>query len=156
MTSTERIVRRYRVAAMAPEKMDALLQKIRKGATASLTWANLGEVFQVLIPGWFLEKSTGFIQLHGDDGKADFYSSLPAVAKAGKLYVTELGPLVPARHGGDDTEFSYKAFLGTNAWKVVTPAGKQFLAMPSKFDVGDGSLSPKSYKVINHGKIVLY
>lgn len=186
MTTTDRIVDRFRCkriatrfAAMDDTKMEALLQKIRKGATASLNWSQLGEVFQVLTPGWKLEKTTGFIKLHGrldNDGPAmrwvpnddvglkkhrkykdAFVSSLPGTAKPGKLYVTELSELKPARHGGDnELEFTFKGYWGNDAWRIVTPAGQEMLVMPDKHDIGDGSVNPKSYKTVKHGKINLY
>lgn len=175
MTTIERVVRRYRVAAMDEAKMDALLQKIRKGATASLNWSQLGEVFQVLVPGWKLEKTVGFVKVHGIDGdepnhfwetdrdrvekryeelKKDLVPSLPATAKVGRLYVTELSGITPSHNAG--FMFKFKAYLGNEAWRIVTPDGKEKLVLPSKFDVGDGSGQPKKYEPRKAAKISIY
>lgn len=178
MTTTKRVVQRFRVAqryklaAMDDAKMEALLQKIRKGATSSLTWSQLGEVFQTLGNGWRLEKTTDFIPLFDErpanywvsdnesgikkhqEYKDAFVSSLPTTAKPGKLYVTELSELKASHR--DALEFQFKGYWGNDAWRIVTPNGQERIERPSKFDVGDGSLSPKSYRTIKHGKIRLY
>lgn len=151
--------------------MEALLQKIRKGATASLNWSQLGEVFQALGGGWRLEKTIDFIPLHEgkpahywalghedalkkhQEYKGAFVSSLPGTAKAGKLYITELSEIEESR---GHWSFEFKGYWGNDAWRIVTSDGKERIEKPGKHDIGDGSISPKTYKTIKHGKIKLY
>ena len=57
-----RVVQRF-AAALTEDKLKELMLKIRKGATASLTWKQLAEVLAALDPGWKLEKMVGLVRL---------------------------------------------------------------------------------------------
>jgi hypothetical protein len=146
---------------MTEEKLKELLLKIRKGATASLaSWSQLGQVLAVLDPGWKLEPNIGLVKLHGHtDPEApqwfssedetevkqrhDYYSqfavtSLPTNPKNGQLYVLALTKIQERKQAySDKTEwtFDFKPWIGHEGWKVETPAGEVFNALPGQYDV---------------------
>jgi len=164
-----------RFAALDDAKMEALLLKILKGATASLTWKQLAEVFAVL-SGWKLEKVTGLVKLYGhkenpdadehfedDDQKVvesrhktlmpDAVTSLPSSPKINKLYVmslTEVTPL-PAR---SLYQFRFKPWMGSEGWRVITPSGEKLDFFYEKHDFGDFYHGYKTN--LNLSKIPIY
>lgn len=149
---------------MSEEKLKELLLKIRKGATASLNWSQLGQVLAVLDPGWRLEKTVGLVKLYGykdhedssewfagDKSEAEALhkvysdsavSSLPSKPNHGQLYVLDLSPVQETtRHPNQkDWEFTLKPWMGHNGWKVTTPQGEVFNALPDKYSLS-GNIS---------------
>jgi hypothetical protein len=148
---------------MDPAKLEALLLKIRKGATASLTAKNLSEAFAVLDPGWKLEKTTGLVKLYGrseenhpeaffDDDRdkveqkqkdlsKDAVTSLPSSPKANKLYVldlTEVKQANPTSRNFNDSRFyfEFKPWMGSEGWKVTTSTGRTQDFFPSRHVFG--------------------
>lgn len=166
-----------RFAAMDSAKMEVLLQKIRKGATMSMTWAQLGEVLSVLEPGWKLEKTVGLIKMFGREGhpedpdsfadeneeeckkrrkelEKDLIASPPTNPKAGKLYVTYLSEVAPARSMRSYFEFEFRLWMGNDAWRIVTPDGKEKIIIPTRFSgVGDYY---HGYRPQKSGKLPVY
>ncbi len=168
-----------RFAAMDSAKMDALLQKIRKGATSTITWAQLGEVFAVLEPGWKLEKTVGLVKMFGNTSDnrpdtPDYYweeseanvqkrrkelekdqiASPPTNPKHGKLYVTYLGDVVPSASRGGGFDFHFRLWMGNEAWQIKTPDGKEKLFIPTRFSgVGDFR---HGYRPVKYGKLPAY
>jgi hypothetical protein len=141
---------------MSEEKLKELLLKIRKGATASLNWGQLGQVLAALDPGWKLEKTVGLVKLYGYKDKQDdpewvadtkseaeslhkvysdsAVSSLPSKPKHGQLYVMDLSPVQESEHR-KEWEFTFKPWMGHNGWKVTTPQGEVFNALPGRYDL---------------------
>lgn len=154
----ERVLRRYLEAAMSEEKLNELLLKIRKGATSSLNWTQLGAVLAALDPGWKLEKMVGLAKLYGYGDKMDepeFFwgrsqgeaearwrtlepqvvTSLPSSPKVGQLYVMDLEPVTEGRPG--DWSFKFKVWMGAEGWRITTPDGKTRDELPGRYDLGD-------------------
>lgn len=159
-----KVAARYqRQAALSEEKLKEILLKIRKGATSNLTWSQLSQVFDVLDPGWKLEKIVGLVKLYGVDGHEESpaflfgtreemeprhndYSkfavqTLPTNPKAGQLYILEMSSLEPyqgtGKQGGD-VKFTFKPWIGHEGWKVTSPQGEVFNGLPGKYSL-DGS-----------------
>jgi len=153
-----RVAARHQAAQMSEEKLKELLLKIRKGATASLNWSQLGQVLAVLDPGWKLEKFTGLVKLYSEKDEAPEWvsskdkseveeryrnygqwavSSLPSKPKHDQLYILELSPMQEVkRHGGQtEWEFTFKPWMGHSGWKVVTPQGEVFNGLPGRFSL---------------------
>lgn len=176
MISAKRIVKRF--AAMDAAKLEALLLKIRKGATSSMTWSQMGEVLQALDPPWKLEKIVGLVKLYGYQGneereehfedksreevdkqrkvlEKDLVSSLPANPKAGKIYVTELSEVQEGKgYTGEPTyKILFRLWMGCEGWRIVTPAGKSIEVLPKKGDLGSLFYG---YKTKSRSKIFLF
>lgn len=173
-----RVAARYQRAAMDEKKLEEILLKIRKGATASLTWKQLSEVLAVLDPGWGFKKIVGLVKLHGRSGNEDapelmvsenkdeieqkhrMYSphavtSLPSTPKAGILYALDLTP-VQERQQGSGTEwyFEFKPWLGHEGWEVKTPAGEVFNGLPSRFSISGSAWH--GWRPVKATKLPLY
>jgi hypothetical protein len=142
--------------------MEALLLKIRKseGKISTLTWANLGDVFAVLDPGWKLEKSVGIVKMYGrhdggdkpvaffDDSedavkrrhqelKKDAVTSLPSSPKPNQLYVLDLTEVVPSPHITGAYEFRCRPWMGAEGWKITTSNGKTIEVLPDAYQLGE-------------------
>jgi len=143
---------------MDPAKLEAIMLKIRKGATSNVTPSQIAAVFTVLDPGWKLDKVVGLVKLYGNSGNEEraeyFYdksneeverrrkpleskavTSLPLSPKAGELYVLDLTPIVSGPR--DDFEFHFKPWMGSEGWKVTTSSGKTHEFYPWRHAFGD-------------------
>lgn len=161
--SSERIVDRFlqRQAAMTEDKLREILLKIRKGATSSLNWKQLGDVLGSLDAGWKLEKIVGLVKLYGyqgheespenfwdDDQKvtedrhkslqSSAVSALPTAPKHDEMYVMDLAPVTSREMFGKTVwEFSFKMWRGNEGWRVTTPDNKVRDELPGRYDLGD-------------------
>lgn len=167
-----RLARRFS-AALDPAKLEALLLKIRKseGKITTLTWANLGDVFSALDPGWKLEKHVGIVKLYGrhNDSPEDFFdesqaeaerrhkileksavTSLPSSPKPNELYVLDL---TPVSQKGQDFEFKFKPWMGAEGWKITASNGKVIEVLPAQYDFGEYY---HGYKEVKRTKIPTY
>lgn len=158
-------------AAMDPEKLKKLLQSLRKsqGYLSGLTWAQMGEVFTALDPGWKLEKIVGIVQAWSNTDEASFWAttrettekrhaelakkavtSLPSNPKANELYVLDLAPIV---EGPRDFTFTCKPWLGVEGWKITSHTGKIIEVFPDSFRFGD---LREGYRPTTRNKIPIY
>ncbi len=167
-----RLARRFS-AATDPAKMEVLLLKIRKseGKITTLTWANVGDVFSVLGPGWKLEKSVGIVKLYGQhkDNPETFFdenqaeterrhklleksavTSLPSSPKANELYVLDLTPVYTK---DKDFEFKFKPWMGAEGWRITASNGKVIEVLPAAYDFGEYY---HGYKDVKRTKIATY
>jgi hypothetical protein len=174
--SSERIVDRFlqRQAAMTEDKLREILLKIRKGATSSLNWKQLGDVLGSLDAGWKLEKIVGLVKLYGYQGHEEstenFWddnqkvaedrhkslqpsavSALPTAPKHGELYVMDLAPVTSREMFGKTVwEFSFKVWRGNEGWRVTTPDNKVRDEFPGRYDLGDFQ---HGYRSLSRSKI---
>jgi hypothetical protein len=181
---TLRVAARHQAAAqMTEEKLKELLLKIRKGATSSLNWSQLGQVLAVLDPGWELNKIVGLVKLyrdHSDDSKGLHVSSpaerrkeveathekfskaavqsLPSSPQHGQLYVLDLSNIEEESvFNGPWVGFTCKPWMGHEGWEVVTPTHEVFTALPTYSDLHGGrAMSDYSYDSKSRNKIVMY
>ena len=158
---SQQVVDRFtsKLSAISEDKLKEVLLKIRKGATSSLTWSQLGEVLANLDPGWKLEKTVGLVKMYGYRGgedrpalyvslsdndesdvmkrhaemARDAVTSLPTSPKHGKLYVLELEAITKDRFGRD--YFQCKPFMGHETWTITTPANRSFEVLPFKHNL---------------------
>lgn len=171
------VARRFS-AAMDPAKMEALLLKVRKseGKITTLTWAQLGDIFAVLDPGWKLEKSVGIVKLYGihdgsekpavyvEDTEAqvtrrfneiqkDAVTSLPSSPRAGQLYAKDLTPVVPSTYITGAFEFSCRPWMGAESWTITASNGKTFESIGHGYDYGE---LQHGYKKVPRTKLPTY
>lgn len=172
-----KLARRFS-AAMDPAKMEALLLKVRKseGKITTLTWAQLGDIFSVLDPGWKLEKSVGLVKLYGihdgsekpatyvedteaqvkkrfDEIKKDAVTSLPSSPKANQLYAKDLTPVVASTYISGAYEFSCRPWMGAEGWTITASNGKTIEALGHGYDYGE---LQHGYKKLPRTKIQTY
>jgi len=147
------VVHRYLSAAkvMSPEKLTALLLKIRKGATASIKLAHWAEVLTQL-GGWKVDPTVGLMQLHdesdsielaADQDQAERIRSrflqdsvhvLPTHPEEDRIYYMDVGE--PSSGWGFNKNmwgFRYKSWRGVKGVKFVSPEGKEFDLLPSRY-----------------------
>lgn len=150
---TLRVAARY--AAMSEEKLEILLQKLRKGATSSLTWGSLTAVLESLDSRWKVEKTVGIVKLYRDADHPERFdgtfeeverrikesqqyavTSLPSKPKHGQLYFMDMsGPIEhPTRKG--TFYFTVRPWMGHQSWTITAPTGKSFEAIPGQYDFG--------------------
>jgi len=154
-----RVMQRWAAKPMPDEKMKELLLKIRKGATSSVNWSQLGQVLALLDPGWKMEKFVGLVKLYGFkensdapefitsdnrqeiDSKYDHYksfavTSLPSKPKHGQVYVLDLTEIVerksPYNKSQSEWHFEFKPWMGHDAVKTTAPNGQSFDELPSR------------------------
>lgn len=144
--------------------MRELLLKLRKGADASLTLPKLTEVLRHL-GGWTVEPTVGFVQIHHDPkpGEDDAHHlravhgsgdkavveaqraavvgrqvrELPSLPVVGRSYVTDVSPLRFFPDGYPDGlwSFTYREWVGADGVLFVSPEGKRFVLLPSRYDL---------------------
>lgn len=151
-----RVAVRY-AAKMDPAKVQEAMIKVRKNAIGSINPSQIAAIFEVL-GGWKMEKAVGLVKLYGrgsdenhpetfwsdeeaeaksrhDSVKGDAVTSLPSKPKAGKLYVLDLTDVGPGHR--NDFRFSMKPWMGSEGWKITTPAGREQEFYPSLYYFGD-------------------
>lgn len=130
---------------MSPEKLQELLLKLRKGATAGFNWPAWSAVLSHL--GGSVEPIVGLVHVHGsvvddkdairatrDEVSKYLVSALPSTPRAGQVYVTKLSAPTKTYHTG--YSFDYEAAVGAEGWLVTVPDGRTFTALPSEYEVG--------------------
>jgi hypothetical protein len=132
----------------AHDKLDALLLKVRKGATAAMTMTNVVSLVDRL--GWKIEPVAGWVQMHSDEKNLRyvFNTDAEAHAKALKEAVKELPERVTigktvisdvtvlrVGSNGKELYFKHKEWRGAEGYKVTSADGQSANAFPNKHDV---------------------
>lgn len=138
---------------IAPEKLQEIMLKIRKGATSSLTWAQIGAVLEAL--GGSLKPIIGAVSTRSEksqypervDGETleevlarakhlDKYrvNSIPSNPKAGMLYVTDISP--PATYPSGYHHVDYVAYVGVSGFHLTLGTDETDI-LPDAYDVQD-------------------
>lgn len=145
-----------------PEKLTEAFEKIRKGATASLSFPKKIGVLAAL--GWKVEPTSGWVPFHfraSDDGNRwvlksasvhkleelpklqeehekklrEAVSYLPDRVTVGKKVVMDVTPIKEA-YGGGHPYFEFKEWTGCDGIKLTTPRGKKIELLPERNGVG--------------------
>ena len=159
-------------AAMDAAKLEQWMLKIRKSqGHPTIGWKPLIEVLQALNPRWKLEPIVGLIKMYGTNERPDTaesvfgrteeevleahkkhqkdaVNSLPSSPKAGQLYILDLTDIQENRHG---KYFQLKPWLGHEGWKLTSPEGRTFEALPSQFSVSGNLLH--GYRPLKRSKL---
>lgn len=140
---------------MAPEKLNALMLKVRKGATASLTFSNLVNIFDAI--GWRIEPMMGWVPLHymydgrlwlvqkyargsietikhdHERSKRAEAAMLPPKAKPGEHVIMEVSEI---KEGANGFLFHQKEWVGAEGFTIRTADGKIVEYLPDHHSLG--------------------
>jgi hypothetical protein len=151
------------MAAITPEKLNALMLKARKGATASFTLAQIAALLEAI--GGSLKPVVGLVA-HQDAGKWNtlyprlqgiesqwktllqkyVVPSLPPKPKAGALYVMDLQEGVTDRFGPSTDEIQFHSWVAAGGVEIQTPDGKSTTLFPDKYEI------PEIRRILEHGE----
>jgi len=145
---TLKVAARFAARPMKPERMTALLLKLRKGAGTSLQMKELDPVFaflggwkidEVVIvrpeyayqkdePRYFSESTPVKTKELWEKVKHNEVKHLPDSnhVKLHQLYYTEVTDLAPHWRDADQLEFHAKVWQGQNAFRIIAPNHKTF------------------------------
>lgn len=140
---------------MAPEKLNAVMLKVRKGATASLTFSNLVNIFDAI--GWRIQPMTGWVPLHymydgrlwlvqkyargsietikhdHERSKRAEAAMLPPKAKPGEHVIMEVSEI---KEGANGFLFHQKEWVGAEGFTIRTADGKIVEYLPDHHSLG--------------------
>ena len=150
------------MAAITSEKLNALMLKARKGATASFTLAQIAAILEAI--GGSLKPVVELVA-HQDAGKwstlyprlqelkkwrTNLYkylvTSLPSKPKAGGLYVMDLQEGSTEKFGPPTDEIQFHSWVGAGGVEIQTPDGKSATILPSKYEI------PEVQRILEHGE----
>lgn len=146
---------------LPPDKLKEALEKIRKGATASLSLSKMIGILVTL--GWKVEPTAGWVPFHfraQSDGNRWVLKSasvetsaelprlteehdktarqavdyLPDRVTVGGKVVMDVTPIKKGSH--DIHYFEFKEWTGADGIKVTSPRGKVIVLVPSKYHLG--------------------
>jgi hypothetical protein len=156
----KRVVNRFFVRqaakALSPEKLNALLLKIRKGADSSVSLKQWIEVL-LLLGGWRVEPFIGLVKMYGYKGEEDSpnsktdkdaaktqeqyelmkgleVSQLPTHPQVGKRYTMDVTKPTGEGWAYDLIGFTFKEWIGAKGLRFTSPEGKIFEHIRDKYD----------------------
>lgn len=139
---------------LAPEKLQAVMLKIRKGATASLTISQIVNVIDAI--GWKIEPMVGWVPMHymhdgemhleqiyapggieaikhdHERSKKSEVKMLPPKAVVGQHVVMEVSEI---KEGYKGYLFHQKEWVGAEGFRIATNDGKIIEHLPGRYDL---------------------
>lgn len=150
---TQRVASRYLTAA---DDMQTLLLKLRKGVTTPIE--SIGKLKKVLdhLGGWNVEPFVGVVhvlyvgrgsgsleemaELYAVDKKHEV-SSLPTTPRVDEVYVMDLREPAPWHKESTQYTLNCEVWIGAAGFKITSPEGKTYEALPNKGAWDKGNLN---------------